>query len=195
MKTDSYVTKLNKAAERIPDRVNGKHCGRQCRAMTLSICMKRNSEFTKLPKATERILDWANGNPCQRQCRTMACEHIWGLWIGIMPTAQFSIGNTQSSQRQTLSETVSGDDEWVHSWNVHRKLPSCLKLQREYSIDPTANPVRHSVRWWQVSKSSQFQQIVKNCVILAMFVYFMKNMNNTRSSLYCLDCCYGRWIC
>ena len=31
------------------------------------------------------------------------------------------------------------------------RLGNCLMLQREYSIEPTANPVRDSVGRWQVS--------------------------------------------
>ena len=59
--------------------------------------------------------------------------------------------NTRSSQRQTLSWTVSGDGKSVYLWIGNGTLTKVLKLQGEYSTDPTASPVRDNIRRWQVS--------------------------------------------
>ena len=72
--------------------------------------MKRDSEVSELPKVAWIMFDWANGNPCQSQFRAIVIEYICGLLIGGRLTAESSRGNTRSSQRQTLSETVSGDE-------------------------------------------------------------------------------------
>ena len=77
--------------------------------MTSEHMYKKDSEVSKLPKVAESILDRANDKPCQRQCRSMESEYMCGMLIGSMLAAQVSIGNTRSSERQNLSETVSGD--------------------------------------------------------------------------------------
>ena len=100
----------------------------------------------------QRLLDRANGKHRQRQCRTIASEYICGLLIRSTLTAQRCRENIRSSQRQTLSETVSGDNKWAYVWKDIRKLPNWIKLQREYSFEPTANPViSESVGRWHVS--------------------------------------------
>ena len=79
--------------------------------------MTSDSKVTKLNKVAERILDPANGKPRQRQFRAMASEYIRGLLIEIYEAASSCGENARSSQRQTLSETVSDDgtDEEYHS--------------------------------------------------------------------------------
>ena len=72
------------------------------------------TEVGHLPKVVGLILDRTNGKPFQRQCRAMANEHVCGLLIGSMLAAQISRGNTRSSERQTLSETVSVDGKLVN---------------------------------------------------------------------------------
>ena len=126
-------------------------CRRQCGAMTKEHVYGNGFLCYQLNKAALRILDRANGPPWQRQYRAMASEHICGLLMGSVLTAQSSIGNTRSSQRQTLIESVSDDGKWVYSRIVNGKLRSCLKLHREYSIEPTANPIRDRVGRWKVN--------------------------------------------
>ena len=71
-----------------------------------------------------RILDQTNGKPFQRQCRAIANENVCGLLIGRMLAAQISRGNTRSSERQTLTETVSVDSKLINQL----KSTNCYEL-------------------------------------------------------------------
>ena len=44
-----------------------------------------------------------------------------------------------------VSETVSGEDKRAYILKLTRKSTNIIKLPREYSTQPTTNPVRHSV--------------------------------------------------
>ena len=56
---------------------------------------------------------------------------------------------------------------WCFVWKWMRKLPNWIKLQWEYSIQPTANPVRDSVGSLQVSLfvecESQVYEAAQSC--------------------------------
>ena len=73
--------------QRILDRVNGKHCHIQCRAMTDEHMSEKGFGRYQQPKFAKIILDRVNGKRCHRQSRAKASEHICGLIMESMLTA------------------------------------------------------------------------------------------------------------
>ena len=74
----------------------------------VSICMERDSEVTNLHKLQREYSIESVANPV-RGTVGIASEHICALSIGCMLTVHSSIGNTRSSQWQTLRESLSDD--------------------------------------------------------------------------------------
>ena len=105
-----------------------------------------DSEVAKLNKVAERILDSANGKPCQRERRAMASEfYSWLVnrkFTKLPKVAERTLdqANGKPFQRQCQARA----SEYIHGL-LMGSLRSCVKLRREYSIEPTALPVRVSI--------------------------------------------------
>ena len=148
---DSVVTKLNTVAERILDPANGKPCQTHYRA--------RASEYIRelqIGRALTADSCIEHTRSSQRQtlsqtCRAMTVEHMREKRFGRYQTSWIFRENNWSRQRQTLSETVSGEGKWAYLWIDNGKYANILQMQREYPIEPTANPVRNIVGRWQAS--------------------------------------------
>ena len=98
--------------------------------------------------------DRTNGKPSQRKLRTMASECICGFSNRSRLTAYRCKVNTRWRQRQNQCDTVSM--RWQESicMKADSEDTKLNKVQREYSIQPMAHPVRDSVGRWQVMAKS-----------------------------------------
>ena len=145
-------TRLHQVAERMLDRDNGKPCQRQCRMMTSEyICQLLNeSRLTAYgcrenarSRQRQNLSETVSGRRQESICMKTDSE-VTKLNKVAQRVLDPANGKPCQRERRAMAS------EYIRELLIGI-LRSCLMLQREYSIEPTANPVRDCVGRWQVS--------------------------------------------